>query len=99
MKRLPKRLTVAWARRHSACPEAVERFARLFPGGLDLQDAKQVKRAWKAFSPDDQLWFLEEITGPQEEFHICIVNPLCDDAIQRQPGGALGLARSLGLPL
>ena len=51
-----KRITAAWARRAGACEEAVERFERRFPNGLDLTDAEEVQRAWR-LPLDDLTWF------------------------------------------
>ena len=54
-----KKITKRWAGRQGACEESVERFFELFPDGLDLKDAKQVKRAWRVMSRADLDWFIE----------------------------------------
>ena len=56
-----KKITEKWADRRKACEPSATRFFEMFPEGLDLSDAKQVKRAWRAMPVDDLTWFFREV--------------------------------------
>lgn len=53
-----KKITKRWAAKHGACNHEVARFFRLFPNGLDLSDAEQVKRAWRVTHALSIAWLL-----------------------------------------
>jgi len=56
-----KKITKRWAARHGACRGAKQQLFRLFPDGLDLSDAEDVRTAWQTTWVHDIAWFLIEL--------------------------------------